>query len=235
MNLPGILRRKGPASGFEKAARTAGTAFSIGATVAIAGLVYLRLHGSAVLERRMEGWLTAHGWRAKVARILIGFSRGVQTIRTWGDVFAAVFYSLLHWFLVVFCYFLIIKSFGGRLGTLTFSDSMLVLVFTLVGSAVQLPGVGGGSQALSIVAFTRLYGVGNGSGGGGSHGALADYVCVVLSGRRAAVAARRIVAGRSARVCRNTKTKKSTPKFWTIRRIPPSQFRVRWIASVLPV
>jgi hypothetical protein len=46
------------------------------------------------------------------------------------------------------------------LGTLTFYDAILVLVFTLVGSAIQLPGVGGGSQALSIVAFTRLYGVG---------------------------------------------------------------------------
>jgi len=108
----------------------------------------------------MEGWLLEHGWRAKVARILLGFSRGVQTIRTWGDVFAAVVLSLIHWFLVVFCYFLVIKGFSGQLGTLTFSDAILVLVFTLVGSAVQLPGVGGGSQALSIVAFTRLYGVG---------------------------------------------------------------------------
>jgi uncharacterized protein (TIRG00374 family) len=156
----GHLVTEGTGSAFEKAAKTAGTAFSIGAIVAISGLVYLRLHGSALLERRMQGWLAAHGWRASVARILLGFSRGVQTVRTWGDVFAAVFLSLIHWLLVVFCYFLIIKSFSGRLGTLTFSDAILVLVFTLVGSAVQLPGVGGGSQALSIVAFTRLYGVG---------------------------------------------------------------------------
>ena len=108
----------------------------------------------------MEGWIGAHGWKASVARILLGFVRGVQTVRTWGDVFAAVFLSMIHWLLVVFCYFLVIKAFGGRLGTLTFADAMLVLVFTMVGSAVQLPGVGGGSQALSIVAFTRLYGVG---------------------------------------------------------------------------
>jgi hypothetical protein len=156
----GHLTAEGTASGFEKAARTAGTIFSIGAVVAIAALVYLRLHGSALLERRMEGWMTAHGWRSKVARVLLGFSRGVQTIRTWGDVVAAVVLSLIHWFLVVFCYFVVIKAFSGRLGTLTFSDAILVLVFTMVGSAVQLPGVGGGSQALSIVAFTRLYGVG---------------------------------------------------------------------------
>ncbi len=155
----GHASREGAGSAFENAARTAGTAFSIGAVVAISGLVYLRLHGSAVLERRMENWLAAHGWRASVARILLGFSRGVQTIRSSSDVAAAVFLSLLHWFMVVLCYFLVIRSFGGRLGTLTFTDAMLVLVFTMVGSAVQLPGVGGGAQALSIVAFTHLYGV----------------------------------------------------------------------------
>jgi glycosyltransferase 2 family protein len=156
----GHLVEQGTGSAFEKAARTAGTAFSIGAIVAIFGLIYLRLHGSAILERRMQVWLAEHGWRAAVARILLGFSRGVQTVRTWGDVLAAVFLSLAHWAMVVLCYFLVTKSFGGRLGTLTYSDAMLVLVFTLVGSAVQLPGVGGGAQALSIVAFTRLYGVG---------------------------------------------------------------------------
>jgi glycosyltransferase 2 family protein len=155
----GHMAEAGTSSAFEKAARTAGLGFSVGAIVAIVGLVYLRLHGSGVLERRMESWLAARGWRARVARILLGFSRGVQTIRTWGDLFAAVILSLFHWALVVVCYFLVIRSFGGQLGTFTFSDAMLILVFTLVGSAVQLPGVGGGSQALSIVAFTRLYGV----------------------------------------------------------------------------
>jgi glycosyltransferase 2 family protein len=151
---------EGASSAFEKAARTAGTIFSIGAIVAIASLVYLRLHGSAVLERRMQGWLGAHGWRASVARILLGFARGVQTVRTWGDLFAAVFLSLVHWALVALCYFVVIKGFGGRLGTLTFTDAMVILVFNMVGSTVQLPGVGGGAQALTIVAFTHLYGVG---------------------------------------------------------------------------
>ena len=155
----GHLAAEGAGSAFEKGARTAGTVFSIGAIVAISALVYLRLHGSAVLERRMESWLAAHGWRASFARILLGFARGVQTVRTWSDLFAAVVLSLVHWVLVVLCYFLVTKSFGGQLATLTFSDAMLVLVFTMVGSAVQLPGVGGGAQALSIVAFTRLYGV----------------------------------------------------------------------------
>jgi len=153
------LEAEGAGAAFERGARSAGTAFSIFALAAISGLVYLRVHGSALLERRMEAWLAAHGWRASVARILLGFSRGVQTVRTWGDLAAAVILSAIHWFLVLLCYYLVIKGFSGRLSALTFYDAILVLVFTLVGSAVQLPGVGGGSQALSIVAFTRLYGV----------------------------------------------------------------------------
>jgi uncharacterized membrane protein YbhN (UPF0104 family) len=36
---------------------------------------------------------------------------------------------------------------------------MLVMAFTLVGSAVQVPGVGGGSQAGSIIAYTQIFGV----------------------------------------------------------------------------
>jgi uncharacterized protein (TIRG00374 family) len=156
----GRLAADGTSSAFEKAARTAGTFFSLGAVVAISGLVYLRFHGSALLERRMEVWLAEHGWRAGVARILLGFTRGVQTVRTWGDLFAAVFLSLLHWALVALCYYLVAQSFGGRLGTLSYTDAMVILVFNMVGSAVQLPGVGGGAQALSIVAFTHLYAVG---------------------------------------------------------------------------
>ncbi|HEY2117674.1 MAG TPA: lysylphosphatidylglycerol synthase transmembrane domain-containing protein [Candidatus Acidoferrum sp.] len=155
----GHLAAEGTGRAFEKAARTAGTAFSIGAIVAIAGLIYLRFHGHSVLERKSQIWLASHGWRATLARVLLGFSRGVQTIRSWGDLVAAIVLSFLHWCLVVLTYYLIAHSFGGHIGTLTFADSMLVLVFTMVGSAVQLPGVGGGAQALSIIAFTRLYGV----------------------------------------------------------------------------
>src|SRR6266403_1564269 len=55
----------GAASKLEVAARTAGLFFSVGVVGAIAFLVYLRLHGTALLERRLQSWLKAHGWRAK--------------------------------------------------------------------------------------------------------------------------------------------------------------------------
>jgi len=148
------------AEAFEKGARSAGTVFALIAIVAFTGLIYLRLHGSAFLERRMQGWLAQHhGWRTGFARNLLEFLRGIQTIRSFGDVVAAIFYSAIHWFLVAAVSYLVIHSFGGRLGALTFADAVLVLVFSMVGSAVQLPAVGGGAQALTAFAFMKLYGV----------------------------------------------------------------------------
>jgi glycosyltransferase 2 family protein len=152
-------QQSGRSSTLETAARTTGTIFFVGVVGAVALLVYLRLHGTALLERRLQGWLAAHGWKASIARIVLGFARGVQTIRTWSELALAVFYSALHWFVVLVIYVWVSHSFGGRLATIGLGDALLVLAFTMVGSAVQLPGVGGGSQLACFLAYTTIFGV----------------------------------------------------------------------------
>src|SRR6267378_1399539 len=82
----------GDANKLEVAARTAGLFFSVGVAGAIAFLVYLRLHGTALLESRLQGWRKAHGWRARVAGMLLGFARGVQTIRSGKDLTLSIAY-----------------------------------------------------------------------------------------------------------------------------------------------
>ena len=143
----------------ETAARTTGSLLFAGVAGAVVFLLYLRLHGSAMLERRLKAWVAAHGWRAKIAGIVLGFTRGVQAIRTWSDLALSVFYSAAHWFLVLLVYLWVARSFGGALASLGLGDSMLVMAFTLVGSAVQLPGVGGGSQVACFLAYTAVFGV----------------------------------------------------------------------------
>jgi hypothetical protein len=143
----------------QTAAKTTGSLLSAGVLLAFASLVYLRLHGSALLTRKLQNWVAAHGWRAGFAKIVLGFTRGVQTIQTWSELAKAVIYSTLHWLLVLAGYVLVTRSFGGRLGELSVSDVTLVLAFTLVGSAVQLPGVGGGSQVASFLAYSAIFGV----------------------------------------------------------------------------
>src|SRR5229473_6268989 len=101
------------------AARTTGSLLFAGVAGAIVFLVYLRLHGTALLERRLQGWVIAHGWRGKIAAILLGFARGVQAIRTWSDLALSVFYSAAHWFLVLLVYLWVSHSFGGALTSLS--------------------------------------------------------------------------------------------------------------------
>src|SRR6202171_1354824 len=146
-------------SKLQAAAKTTGSLLFAGVLGAAVVLVYLRLHGNALLERRLQKVIAAHGWKAKFATILLEFARGVQTIRSWGQLALAVLYSTAHWFLVLLVYLWVSHSFGGKLAGITLSDAMLVMAFTLVGSAVQAPGVGGGSQAGSFIAYTAIFGV----------------------------------------------------------------------------
>jgi uncharacterized protein (TIRG00374 family) len=141
------------------AARTTGTLLFIGVMGAVAVLVYLRLHGTAMLERRLTGWHAAKGWRSKLAGIILGFARGAQTIRTWGDLALSVLYSALHWVGVALIYVWVSHALGGKLLAIGLGDALLILAFTMVGSAVQLPGVGGGSQLACFLAYTTIFGV----------------------------------------------------------------------------
>jgi uncharacterized membrane protein YbhN (UPF0104 family) len=90
-----------------------------------------------------------------------GFSEGLQGIRTWGDLGVLVGYTAAHWFLVTLVYSWVVRAFGGSLASFDFAQATLLLAVTMVGSTAQFPGVGGGAQAASFLAFTLIFGVAN--------------------------------------------------------------------------
>jgi hypothetical protein len=145
-----------------KVARTGGVLLLVSLVAGIGFVVYFRSHGAGAIERRVKDWRAAGalaGWRGRMAGLLEGFGEGLHSIRTWGDLIAALGYSAVHWAVIAFLYYGVAYSFGGRLAELTLSDALLVLAFTMVGSAVQLPAVGGGSQAASFLAYRVIFGV----------------------------------------------------------------------------
>jgi uncharacterized protein (TIRG00374 family) len=142
-----------------KAARSAGVLLAAGLIVVVALLVYFRYHGGAWLADKLEHESWRQGWREKIAVLLEGFSKGLQGIRTWQDFLALTGYTLVHWFLVVVAYLLIVHAFGGALARLSFAGTTLVVAFALIGSAAQLPGVGGGSQLATFLVLTLVFGV----------------------------------------------------------------------------
>jgi glycosyltransferase 2 family protein len=140
-------------------ARLAGWALFGGLVVLIALLIYFRFRGAKVLRSRLQGWKKRAGWRARIATLAEGFSEGLQAIRSFGDLFAAVSYTAIHWVVVALVYFWVIRSFGARGGSLAFGGAVLVLAFTMVGSVVQLPTVGGGMQLSSFLVLSVIFGV----------------------------------------------------------------------------
>ena len=130
-------------------------------SILIAGLFYYRLHGAAALDRGLERWHEAEGIRARVASALAGISEGLQAIRTLSDLFATVFYTALHWFLAVLIYLMVAKAFGASfvVSDMNLAGAMLLLAVTLVGSVLQLPGVGGGAQIATFIGLTKIFGV----------------------------------------------------------------------------
>jgi uncharacterized protein (TIRG00374 family) len=141
------------------AARSAGAALFAGLVIVVAFLIYFRYHGAEWLKRRLQHPTWRAGWRSKVALLLEGFTDGLQGIRTWTDLGVLIAYTAAHWLLVVFCYLWISHAFGGELAQLNFAGATLVLAFTMVGSALQLPGVGGGAQLATFLVFTLVFGV----------------------------------------------------------------------------
>jgi uncharacterized protein (TIRG00374 family) len=124
-------------------------------------VVYFRLHGAGVLERRLTHWHRAGGLKGWIASIVAGFSEGLQAIRTPSDLLMAVIYTAAHWGLVALAYLWTTQAFASAFvhSEMNFPGAMLLLAVTLVGSALQLPGVGGGAQVASFIALTTIFGV----------------------------------------------------------------------------
>ncbi len=140
-------------------ARSAGALLLAGLVGVIAFLIYFRYHGARWLANKLQHPKWRKGWREKVAALLEGFSDGLHGVRTWDDLAVLSFYTALHWALVVAVYAFIAHAFPGKLSTLTLGNIVLVVAFTLVGSAAQAPAVGGGSQAATFLVLTLIFGV----------------------------------------------------------------------------
>ena len=143
-------------------ARSAGIALLLGLIVVVAFLVYFRFHGGEWLSRRLEHPVWRTGVRARIASLIEGFSDGLQAVQTWGDLLILIVYSALHWALVFVVYLLVLHGFASDLPSISAGGAMLVLAFTLFGSAIQLPVAGGGAQAATFFVLTGAFGAAEG-------------------------------------------------------------------------
>ncbi|HET6143030.1 MAG TPA: lysylphosphatidylglycerol synthase transmembrane domain-containing protein [Candidatus Acidoferrales bacterium] len=159
--FPNRLSDAGADMGWVESARHGGWLLLAAMTALIVMLVVYRLHGAAILDRILARWRDAGGFRSRFASGITGISEGLQAIRTTSDLLAAIFYTAAHWVLATLIYLGVAKAFGASFmhSDMNFSGAMLLLAVTLVGSVLQLPGVGGGAQIASFIGLTKIFGV----------------------------------------------------------------------------
>ena len=124
-------------------------------------LVLLSLrHFAEPLRRRLLGALHRLPERhvARVEKIIDALFLGVESTRSDGALFLVFLYSVAEWILICLCYWCLARSFAGIVN-LSLVDVMILTGFVSFGSVVQIPGIGGGMQVVSVLVLTELFGV----------------------------------------------------------------------------
>jgi len=137
-------------------------AFVLMALVAalVVGCVVVRHSGERVgqfLYNLFAGFApkVAHHLREKVR----SFSEGLKTIHDFSSALQLVVVSLVMWVLTAFTYYCITHAYPGELRALTIADQVVLMGSSMVGSMLQLPAVGGGSQLATISMLHSGFGI----------------------------------------------------------------------------
>jgi glycosyltransferase 2 family protein len=126
----------------------------------IAGVVLLRRSGDRVAQSLHDLFA---GFAPKVAQQMrekvLSFSEGLKTIHDLPSALQLIAISIFMWLLIAFDYYAITHAYPaypvnpmypGQLHNLTLADQVVLMGMSMVGSMLQLPAVGGGSQLAAI-------------------------------------------------------------------------------------
>lgn len=134
--------------------------------VAILGLVavaiVLRRSGYNIAERfrqRLEprSASIAHAVHSKI----VSFTDGLQIVTGAGSFLQLLALSLGMWMVIIVGFWLGTHAYGGVLSELGLASLLMMMVASMFGSMIQLPGVGGGSQLATIAVLNHVFGVEN--------------------------------------------------------------------------
>jgi glycosyltransferase 2 family protein len=122
------------------------------------GLLLAFRHFSTVLKQRLLDALAVlpqhHFQRAE--RLITAFVQGVESTRSDRALLLVTGYSALEWATIVLCTFCVMQAFGSSL-QFGWLDVLIFLGFAAFGAVVQIPGVGGGVQVVSVLVLTELF------------------------------------------------------------------------------
>jgi len=95
-------------------------------------------------------------YRRRAEDVISAFVRGMECTRSIGFVLRLLAYSVLEWVAIITCFALLFRAFPTT-ADLSITDVVIFVGVVALGSAVQLPGIGGGMQIASIVVLTEFF------------------------------------------------------------------------------
>jgi hypothetical protein len=137
--------------------QTGGVVVTILALICVSMLLFLQHFSGAARHRIVAalGFLPARS-RQRVEELLCNFVIGAQATASWSTLGWVVSYTLLEWAVGVLCFASIFRMFPATAG-FGLMDVLIFLGFVAFGSIVQIPGIGGGMQVVSVVVLTELF------------------------------------------------------------------------------
>lgn len=97
----------------------------------------------------------AHHLREKIH----SFAVGLETIQGISEALQLIGISVFMWMLIAVAYIAIMHAYPGTLSQSTLPMAILLMGASMVGSLLQLPGVGGGSQLATIGMLSAAFGI----------------------------------------------------------------------------
>lgn len=99
----------------------------------------------------------AQGLGHKIAARIREFRGGLNTIHGAGELAQLTLVSLGMWFVIALAYHEVTRAYGPDVLNIPVAQVFLLMASSMIGSLVQLPGVGGGSQLATISALQHVF------------------------------------------------------------------------------
>jgi uncharacterized protein (TIRG00374 family) len=128
--------------------------------VSLALLIALRQLRGTVQQKLLRAWaFLPQKALERIRGVLASFDEGMQSTRQTGATLLLVLYTVVEWCVIAGAFWCVCRAFPAT-ATLGLADVVILLGFVAFGSAVQIPGVGGGMQIATVLVLTEFFGVG---------------------------------------------------------------------------
>jgi uncharacterized protein (TIRG00374 family) len=101
----------------------------------------------------------AKGLGHRIAQRVREFAEGLHTIHGFWALVQASAASLLMWWLIALSYKEVTHAYGAPMQAMSVTKVLLLMGSSMVGSMLQLPGVGGGAQLATIEVLDKVFAV----------------------------------------------------------------------------